>query len=300
MMFHRQNLLRSAGTLLVLLVILAGIYALWLRYQVEPVTRDGKVRADMVPVAADVSGLVAEVRVADNQAVKKGDVLFVIDRPRYRLALEQAQANVASEQAALAQAVREDRRNRAMPEALAAEVIEQGRARVEQLRAAAGQAAAARDLARFNFERTLVRAPVDGTIANMTLQPGVYLTAGKAALALVYDRSMRVEGYFEETKLPAIRVGDPASIYLMGVGEEIAGHIQSIAGGVEDRERAGGEGQLANVNPSFTWVRLAQRIPVRIAVDRVPANLRLIPGQTATIVIHPRDDGRNIRRSLPW
>ncbi|TWH90137.1 RND family efflux transporter MFP subunit [Sphingobium wenxiniae] len=299
-MFQRHDLLRSIATLLVILVILAGIYALWLRYQIEPVTRDGKVRADMVPVAADVSGLVTEVRVSDNRPVKKGDVLFVIDRPRYRLALEQAEAAIASQQAALAQAMREDRRNRAMPDVIAAEVIEQGRARAEGLRASLGQAVAARDLARFNLERTLVRAPVDGTISNFSLQPGVYLAAGKAALALVYNRSMRVEGYFEETKLPAIKVGDPASIYLMGVADEIEGHVQSIAGGVEDRERAGGDGQLANVNPSFTWVRLAQRIPVRIAIDRIPAHVRMIPGQTATVVIHPREDGRKVHRSLPW
>ena len=299
-MLHRQNLVRSFITLLVLLVILAGIYALWLRYQVEPVTRDGKVRADMVPVAADVSGLVAEVRVADNQTVKRGDILFVIDRPRYRLALEQADADLASRQAGLAQAIREDRRNRAMPEVVAAELIEQGRARVEQLRAGTGQAIAARDLARFNLDRTIVRAPVDGAIANVSLQPGVYLTAGKPALALVHGRSMRVEGYFEETKLPAIRVGDPASVYLMGVADKIEGHVQSIAAGVEDRERAGADGQLANVNPSFTWVRLAQRIPVRIAIDKIPANLRMIPGQTATVIVHPRDDGRRVHRSLPW
>ncbi|HWV12040.1 MULTISPECIES: efflux RND transporter periplasmic adaptor subunit [Sphingomonadaceae] len=299
-MLHRQNLLRSLATLFVILVVLAGIYALWLRYQVEPVTRDGKVRADMVPVAADVSGLVTAVKVADNQKVRKGDVLFIIDRPRYRLALEQAEANVTSQRTALAQAVREDRRNRAMPEVIAAEVIEQGSARVEGLRATIGQAVAARDLARFNLERTVVRAPVDGTVSNMSLQPGVYLTAGKAALALVYDHSLRVEGYFEETKLPAIRVGDRASIYLMGVADEIEGHVQSIAGGVEDRERVGTDGQLANVNPSFTWVRLAQRIPVRVTIDRIPANVRMIPGQTATVVVHPRDDGRSVHRSLPW
>lgn len=299
-MLHRQNLLRSLATLLVIFVVLAGIYALWLRYQVEPVTRDGKVRADMVPVAADVSGLVTEVKVADNQKVAKGEILFIIDRPRYRLALEQAEANVTSQRTALAQAVREDRRNRAMPEVIAAEVIEQGTARVDGLRATIGQAVAARDLARFNLERTIVRAPVDGTVSNMSLQPGVYLTAGKAALALVYDHSLRVEGYFEETKLPAIRVGDRASIYLMGVADEIEGHVQSIAGGVEDRERAGTDGQLANVNPSFTWVRLAQRIPVRVTIDRIPPNVRMIPGQTATVVVHPRDDGRSVHRSLPW
>jgi RND family efflux transporter MFP subunit len=299
-MFHRQNLLRSIVTLLVILVILAGTYALWLRYQVEPVTRDGKVRADMVPVAADVSGLVTAVQVHDNQVVKQGDILFIIDRPRYQLALDQAVANVASQQAALAQAVREDRRNHAMPEVIAAEQIEQGRSRVEELRASIGQAIAARNLARFNLERTTVKAPVGGTVSNMSLQPGVYLTAGKPALALVYNQSMRVEGYFEETKLPAIRVGDPASIYLMGVADEIKGHVQSIAGGIEDRERTGVDGQLANVNPSFTWVRLAQRIPVRIAVDKIPSHVRMIPGQTATIIVHPRDDGRSVHRSLPW
>jgi len=299
-MLHRQNIARSLATLIVILVILGGIYALWLRYQVEPVTRDGKVRADMVPVAADVGGLVADVKVADNQTVAKGDVLFVIDRPRYKLALEQAAANVASQEVALAQAIREDRRNHAMTEVIAAEQIEQGRARVDGLRASIGQAIAARNLARFNLERTLVRAPVAGVASNVSLQPGVYLTAGKPALALVYNKSMRVEGYFEETKLPAIRVGDPASIYLMGVADEIQGHVESIAGGVEDRERVGAEGQLANVNPSFTWVRLAQRIPVRISVDKVPPQVRMIPGQTVTVVIHPRADGHSVHRSLPW
>jgi len=236
----------------------------------------------------------------DRRVVKKGDVLFTIDQPRYRLALQQAEANVASQKVALAQAIREDRRNRAMPEVIAAEVIEQGRARVETLRAGIGQAVAARDLARFNLERTFVRAPVGGTASNMTLQPGVYLTAGKPAFALVYDASLRVEGYFEETKLPAIRVGDRASVYLMGIADEVEGHVQSIAGGVEDRERAGADGQLANVNPSFTWVRLAQRIPVRIAIDKIPRNVRMIPGQTVTVIVHPRKDGREIHRSLPW
>jgi len=299
-MLHRHNIARSIATLLLILVILGGVYALWLRYQVEPITRDGKVRADMVPVAADVSGLVSEVRVGDNQRVAKGDILFIIDRPRYQLALQQASATLASQQAALAQAIREDKRNRALPEVIAAEAIEQGSAKVEELRASIGQAIAARDLARFNLERTLVRAPVAGTVTNVSLQPGVYLTAGKPALALVYGQSIRVEGYFEETKLPAIRVGDPASIYLMGVADEIKGHVQSIAGGVEDRERAGTDGQLANVNPSFTWVRLAQRIPVRVAIDKVPSNVQMIPGQTATVIIHPREDGRSVHRSLPW
>ncbi|GLV25920.1 membrane protein [Sphingobium sp. TomTYG45] len=254
----------------------------------------------MVPVSADVAGLVTEVRVVDNQSVRKGDVLFVVDRPRYQLALEQADATLMNKRASLAQSVREDRRNSAIREVIAAETVEQGRTRTYELRAEVAQAVAARNLARFNLERTLVRAPVDGVVTNTTLQPGVYVVVGKPALALVYGKTLRVEGYFEETKLPAIQVGDQASIYIMGVADEIHGRVHSIAGGIEDRERGGTDGQYADVNPSFDWVRLPQRIPVRIEIENKPANVRLIPGQTATVVIHPRADARKIQRSLPW
>ncbi|MDH7640493.1 efflux RND transporter periplasmic adaptor subunit [Sphingomonas oryzagri] len=299
-MIRWHAIVRTLVTGLLLFVILGAIYALWQRYQVEPITRDGKVRADIVPVAPDVGGLVTDVLVHDNQPVKKGQILLVIDRPRYQLALAQARASLATQKAALTEAAQEDRRNRAMPDVVAEEVTQQGTAKVAQLRAAVDQAVAARDLAALNLDRTLVRAPVDGTVSNVDLQPGLYLTAGKAALALVYDRSLRVEGYFEETKLPAIHVGDPASIYLMGVANEIRGHVESIAGGVEDRERQGTDAQLANVNPSFTWVRLAQRIPVRIVIDRIPPGVRLIPGQTASVEIHGRPGDATVRRSLPW
>ncbi len=293
-------LLRTGLTVAIILTILGAIYGLWIRYQIDPLTRDGKVRADVVPIAPDVSGLVTDVRIHDNQMVAKGQVLLVIDPSRYKIALEQAEANLESQQAELDEAVREDRRNRSMPDVVATESTEQGTTRVEKLRAAVAQARSARDLAALNLERTLVRAPVDGTVTNVGLLPGVYLNAGKGAMALVNGQSLRVEGYFEETKLPAIHVGDPASIYLMGVASEIRGHVQSIAGGVEDRERAGGDAQLANVNPAFTWVRLAQRIPVRIAIDSIPPGVRLVPGQTASVEIHTRAGDVMVHRSLPW
>lgn len=299
-MLRASYLIRTLVTIVAILIILATIYGLWVRYQIEPLTRDGKVRADVVPIAPDVSGLVTAVRVRDNEAVRKGQVLLVIDQARYKIALTQAEAIVSREQAAYNEAVREDRRNRSMPDVVAQEVTEQNIARVQQLRAELTQAIAARDLASLNLERTLVRAPVDGTVTNVDLQPGVYLNAGKAAMALVSIESLRVEGYFEETKLPAIHVGDPASIYLMGVANEIRGHVASIAGGVEDRERAGNSAQLANVNPSFTWVRLAQRIPVRVEIDEIPSGVRLVPGQTASVEIHARPGEVQIRRSLPW
>ncbi|WP_296656971.1 efflux RND transporter periplasmic adaptor subunit [Paraburkholderia sp.] len=294
------SLLRTALTVAVVLGVLGAIYALWVRYQIEPLTRDGKVRADIVPIAPDISGLVTEVRVRDNESVKQGQVLMVIDPSRYRIALDQANANLASARADLDEAVREDKRNHSMPDVVATESTEQGTAKVEKLRATVAQTQAARNLAALNLERTLVRAQVDGVVSNVGLLPGTYLTAGQGAMALVNNQSLRVEGYFEETKLPAIHVGDPASIYLMGVASEIRGHVQSIAGGIQDREREGGDAKLANVNPSFTWVRLAQRIPVRIAIDSVPPHVRLVPGQTASVEIHSRAGDVVVRRSLPW
>lgn len=293
-------LVQAVVTAAIVLATLAGIYDLWVRYQIEPLTRDGKVRADVVPIAPDVSGLVTDVQVQDNEKVKAGQVLLVIDPSRYRIALTQAAANVERQRAGYEEAVREDRRNRSMPNVVADEVTQQGTARAEQLHADLTQAIAARELAALNLERTLVRAPVDGIVTNVDLQPGVYLNAGKAAMALVSEKSLRVEGYFEETKLPAIHVGDPASVHLMGVAEVIQGHVQSIAGGVEDRERAGGDAQLANVNPAFTWVRLAQRIPVRIAIDAVPPGVLLVPGQTATVEVQTQPGEVQVHRSLPW
>jgi len=295
-----QNLLRAIFTALVLGAVLLAMYALWVRYQVEPVTRDGKVRADVIQIAPDVSGLVTEVRVHDNEPVHRGQVLLVIDQPRYQLALAQAEASLGALRATLAQAVREDRRNRAMPDVVATEAVEQGSTRVAQLRMQLAQAQAARDLARLNLDRTLVRAPVDGTTVNMTLRPGVYLNTGKAAFSLIDTDSLRVEGYFEETKLPAVHVGDPALIHLMGVADPIQGHVESIATGVEDRERTADDARLPNVNPAFTWVRLAQRVPVRIAIDKMPPHVRVLPGLTATVVLHPRAGEATPRRSLPW
>lgn len=288
---------RVLFTALAIAALLLAVRGLWLRYQVEPVTRDGKVLADIVPVAVDVAGLITEVRVHDNQSVQQGQVLLVIDPSRYTLALRQAQANLDGLRATLAQAVREDRRNRAMANVVASEVIEQGQTKVEQLRTSLAQAQAARDLAQLNLDRTVIRAPVSGQVANMTLQPGIYMTVGKPALALVDTPSLRVEGYFEETKLQQIHLNDAVSIHLMGVSGEIRGHVESIASAIEDRERAGDIAKLADVNPAFTWVRLAQRIPVRIAIDHVPADIRLVPGQTATVVVHQRNAPKEV---LPW
>ncbi|WP_230480738.1 efflux RND transporter periplasmic adaptor subunit [Sphingomonas sp. Leaf21] len=287
-----QPSLRVGARVLVTLVVVAlALFAarrLWAHYETEPWTRDGRVRADIVQVAPDVSGLVTDVLVRDNQPVTIGTPLFRVDTPRYRLAVSQAQAAVASQAAQLAQARREAQRNRALGDLVAGEVREQGNAKVVQLAAALDQARVALATARLNLARTEVRASVAGTVSNLDLRPGDYASAGHPEFAIIDRGSVHIIGYFEETKLPRVHVGDSVRVRLMGDDRDITGHVQSIAGGIEDRDRSAGANLLANVNPTFSWVRLAQRIPVRVAIDRLPAGETLVVGRTATVEILPR------------
>jgi RND family efflux transporter MFP subunit len=290
-----QPSLRLATRIVVTLIVVAlALFAarrLWAHYETDPWTRDGRVRADIVQVAPDVSGLVTQVFVHDNQPVVVGTPLFRVDTPRYRLAVSQAAATVASQMAQLAQARREAQRNRALGDLVAGEVREQGDAKVAQLVALLDQARVALATARLNLARTEVRASVAGTVSNFELRPGDYATAGHPDFAIIDRGSLHIIGYFEETKLPRIHVGDPVQVRLMGEDRVIAGHVQSIAGGIEDRDRSAGANLLANVNPTFSWVRLAQRIPVRIAIDHMPAGETLVVGRTATVEVLPRATG---------
>jgi RND family efflux transporter MFP subunit len=276
---------RVLATLSVLVLALVGARRLWIHYNLEPWTRDGRVRADIVQVSPDVSGLVTEVRVTSNQVVNKDDVLFVLDRPRFELALHQAEASVAAIAVTLAQARRENERNRNLKDLATTEQVEEGQSKVDQLVAQLNSARAQRDVARLNLDRTTIRAPVNGIVTNVDLRPGDYATVGRQLLALVDTDTIHVDGYFEETKLPWIRVGDRALVHIMGIKATLHGSVESITAAIEDRERSASSQALANVNPTFSWVRLAQRIPVKIKLDPTAGDIRLIAGRTATVSI---------------
>jgi len=280
----RRHLITAAA---VLLALLLG-WALWWHYLRSPWTRDGRIRAEVVNLASEVSGKVIDLKVVDNQPVQKGDVLFVIDPSDYRLALAQAEATLQSRQCdqQIAQA-NSQRRQLLGVEAISTEEKDTSQSSALVASAAYQAALAARDLAQVNLDRTVIRSPVNGYVTNLTLRIGDYAVPGQTKMTLVDSDSFWVVGYFEETKLPGIHEGDYAHVKLMGWGPEIAGHVESISHAIADTNSDANSEGLANVSPIFTWVRLAQRIPVRIHIDQVPDPIRIAAGQTCTIVLSP-------------
>jgi multidrug resistance efflux pump len=278
------QLKRLLITLVAVVFAVLVVWWMWVHYELAPWTRDGRVRADVVAVAPDVMGFVVSVAVVDNQVVRKGDPLFQLDRARYEIALRQALAAVARERAVLAEARREAHRNDTLGDVVAFEVRQQSQARVEEAAATLQQGVADVAAAQLNLQRTLVLAPVNGVVTNLELRPGDYFIPGRQALALVDADSVYVDGYFEETKLPHIHVGDRVSVRLMGESRLLYGQVQSVAPAIYDRERTPTGDLVADINPTFNWVRLAQRVPVRVVLDAGPADVRLIAGRTATVV----------------
>jgi len=280
-------------TVRVILTLFVGVSAVILGwstvnyYFFSPWTRDARVTADVATVAPDVSGFVTEVRVRNDQFVKKGDILFVIDQARYRLALANAEATLAA-RLAQKQMLQDqlERRQKLKPgTVIAVEDLDNSYRQAESAGAQYDQATADRDTAALNLARTEVRASVNGYVTNLLLTQGSYATQGKAVLALINSDSYRVDAYFEETKIPQVELDAPADIKLMDGAAMIKGKVESIARGITDQDNKNGPELLASVNPTFTWVRLAQRIPVRIRITNVPAGVLIAAGMTCTVTL---------------
>jgi RND family efflux transporter MFP subunit len=282
-----RNLLSFIATIAIFAAAVLIGRLLWAHYMDSPWTRDGRVRADIINIAPDVSGEVVEFAVRDNQFVHRGDVLMRIDPDHYRIAVEQAQAQVAARKADL-QMRRSDAARRADLDALVVskETRENSASLASGAEAQYQQALAQLDAAKLNLQRTTVVAPVDGYVTNLNVHRGDYAVAGQPKLAIVDSHSFWVYGYFEETKLPLLKVGDSAEMPLMS-GAVLKGHVESISRGISDRDNPQSRELLADVNPTFNWVRLAQRVPVRIRIDEVPEGLILSAGTTCTVVVKP-------------
>lgn len=346
-MNNKKKFVRFLITTAVFCIAAAVFIQVWNHYMYRPWTRDARVRAEVVKVAPDVSGIVERVYVKDNQPVKKGDLLMLIDPSRYRLAVTQAHAEVSSSAAQIitaeariktaeariqsadaqiaaaeadhgnADQANERRRSVAdnvvspeEKERIASE-LQQAAARLSNARARRAEslsqlnearsalteaqsvharALSGLELAKLNLERTEVRASVNGYIANLNVFQGDYANAGTPKLSVIDRDSFWVYGYFEETKIPFLKVGDRAEVELMSGQPVLYGRVESIAHGIADRDNPQGADGLANVNPTFSWVRLAQRVPVRIKFDELPQGDHIAAGMTCSVIIRPEDE----------
>jgi multidrug resistance efflux pump len=267
-------------------------WAMWQAYMGTPWTRDGTVRAYVVTMAPEVAGRIVKLPVPDNQFVHKGDVLFEIDPADYRIALEQAQAQAQRDGAALDYARANEGRQATLEGEgwVSKNIYQQVASTLHQLEAAVAVDRAAIAKAQLDLSRVVVRSPVNGYVTNLLAQLGDYATVGQKLISLVDADSFWVDGYFEETSLGRIHDGDLATIKLMGYSQLVRGHVGGVARGINIPNVQPDAAGLASVNPIFTWVRLAQRVPVRIHIDQVPNGVRLVAGMTGTVQIDPRPE----------
>ena len=282
-----KKFLSLIATLLVLAAAVVIGRQLWINYMTTPWTRDGRVRADIINVAADVPGYVVDVPVKDNQLVRKGDVLMRIDPEHYEVAVRQAEALVASRKATwemrkVNASRRADLDNLVISKENRDDASNIANAALADYQQAQAQLAAAQ----LDLKRTTILATVDGYVTNLNVHRGDYARTGEARMAVVDSNSFWVYGFFEETKLPHVQVGAEAELQMMS-GEVLKGHVESISRGIYDRDNPESRELIADVNPTFNWVRLAQRVPVRIHIDEVPEGYLLAAGTTCTVIVRP-------------
>ncbi len=283
--------IKFAITFFVVVIAIFLALKLWHNYMNNPWTRDGRIRADIIMISPDVSGLVDKVYVKDNQFVKKGDLLFQIDKKRFLEDVSKAEALLEIQKSEYFMKKKQfDRRFKVDNSVVSKEEHETAKYQLEISKANYDKAVVDLNIAKLNLERSSVIATEDGWISNLVLKSGDFVNRGENTLALISNNSFWIYGYFEEHKIPLIKEGDVATIQPLGTDFTLKGHVDSISSGITDRDNEIGKRLLANVNPSFTWVRLAQRIPVRIEIDEVPDGFILRAGITCTIKIEPKKE----------
>jgi len=285
-----RKIARYAITILLVIIAVVIIFRAWVFYTESPWTRDAKFAADVVAISPDVTGLITDVPVHDNQLVKKGDTLFVVDRPRYQKALDQAQADVEYYQALVSEKRREAaRRNQLGTSAMSREAIDQANNDLQTTEHQLAKSIATRDLAKIDLDRTAITAPSDGWVTNLNVYKGEFITRGSVAVALVQQHSFYVLAYLEETKLHGVEPGYRAEVTPLGSNVVLRGTVDSVAAGVTNSSSSVDSKGMATVDSNLEWVRLAQRVPVRIRLDQQPGN-RFPAGTTATVVITGQND----------
>ena len=274
------------STLVIFAAAIIVGWLLWNYYMQSPWTRDGKVRAEQVSITPQVSGTITQLNIEDNQFVKAGTILFTIDSTPYHIAQLNAEAQLAQSQSELSKASNEANRRKNLPRNyISAEDMDTANINVKAAQAAVKAAEATVEQAKWQISQTTVTAPVDGWVTNLSTRTGNYATSGQPVFALVDSHSFYVVGYFEETKLRHIQPGDLAEIVLYSGHVPLSGKVQSIGRAIYDQSVESDRDLVADIKPNVPWVRLAQRVPVRIQLNQIPQGITLVSGTTCTVSI---------------
>ncbi|MGR5078633.1 HlyD family secretion protein [Photobacterium swingsii] len=278
--------------LTLILVVTASVilYSHYLTYIQNPWTRDGQVRAYVIQITPRVTGQIKKMYIEDNAQVKKGEVLFEIDDSVYKNNLNKALASQKQAIALLNKAKNEERRSlnliKRTPGAIPTLTLNNLHNAVETAQANVFAANAQIDAAQLDLTFTRITAPTDGYITNLNHRVGSQVVANTPVVALIDQNSFWIEGFFKETDLQNVNPKDKTLVTLMMHDDQpLKGEIQSIGYGIAKQDGSTGNALLPNVNPNFQWIRLAQRIPVKVHLKQMPQHLQLRVGMTASIKI---------------
>lgn len=280
-----KNLKYFSTLFVVAIAVLVGWW-MWNYYMQSPWTRDGKVRAEVVDVAALVSGQVIAIHADDNHEVKKGDLLFSLDPEPFQIDVDQEQAKVATAKANAENAKNEyQRRQNMRSNTISKEELDEARMTFKAMQSEYQAAQASLANAKWRLKQTKIYSPVDGYVTTMKARAGHYALVGIPMVGVLDKHSFYVKGYFEETKLKNIHQGDNAEVVLYSSGQKILGKVESVGRAISDQNETSGSDLVSNIEPNVPWVRLAQRVPIRIKLKNVPPETRLIAGTTCSIEI---------------
>ena len=285
-----KKVIRFLITLTVVAIAGLTLYYMFQDYLLNPWTRDGQVQGQIIQITSRVSGPIITIPLVDNQFVNKGDLLFKIDPRTFAAEVAEARASLAQAKAAAAEAKDKAERGRdlykkdqgAVSELSLVEKLNE----LRQAEAAVQVAQAELHSAELDLEFTEVRAPLEGYVTNLNLQIGSQTVENQPAMALVDISSYYVYGFFKETQIENIQPGDKAVVKLMSYPDKpLDGLVDSIGWGIAQQDGSTGADLLPSINPSFDWIRLAQRIPVRVHLTKVPEGVKLRLGTTATVIV---------------
>lgn len=285
-----KNLIKVSLT--VVLLATAGYfgYNKYEAYIENPWTRDGQVRTQVIQVTPRISGMVTKIHVQDNQRVKTGDLLFEIDPSQFQVKLDQSKARLQRTlEAAKGTKIEYERVNKIYKRdkgAVSQKDLVRNQTNYYKSLADIDSSTEKVNTAKLNLSYTKVYAEVDGYVSNINFQIGSQAVANHALLALVDDNAYWVFGFFREDAIPNVNVGDNAMVTLMAYPDTpLSGKVESIAWGIAHSDGNPGNNLLPSVKPVFQWIRLAQRIPVRIKLDKLPEEVKLRFGLTASVMV---------------